>query len=894
MGTGQIKKPLFWIDANINTSYNQYLFDNYLSINFDAKIFSVLNDAIEELLKITHFTSVIVIISGKLYKDFYVKINKIKNKIKIYINVVVFLSFRRKDLFLQNLKILNLQKNNLAFPKYITGYPMDLEYYLENKLDKNEKELSFDKIENYEELILPTYISYFMKNTTFTEILYFNDYVKRKYSNNSNITNLIKQFDNDKYIPKEIIWKYWMHLYTLENNFYDDLNKELRNNKGEYYLPFIKLCYEMLREGYLKPVINKKLYRGAIISVNEYKNIIEFLNKKEDKEFPKLIVFSRCFLSFSESDIVADEFLKKAQKKNINRDNKIFNIFYIVDEISDNNLDLNCLSNTSISEYSKYPIEEEVLIFPFSCFEITKVKDKNNEYGDYKEIYLKYLGRYGEEIKEHLGDKFLNKISKSDFARELIDYGLIDYKSTFTWKIIEKNKIEINNICFYMENYEDFVGFSDNLIKIISLVKTKKKQIIKVHDDKIIDIIQLNNSRICSSSLDKKINIIKLINENKEYEIVQKIQLDDSYAKKIIYLSNLDFIFLKNNNIVDFYTPTNGKYIFNKSLKEERRIVTIKELPNQQIACLTNDNFIIFLDLMDNKKEINLKNKINENLDMISFENYLLIPGEYDIYIIDFMSPEKEILSFYLILKLEKIINISYDKFMIGLYNEDKNESLIRELKLCIKNNKINFDCIGEGFCDNEKIYNLIKINSSKVITKIDDNLFSTWIKIDEINQIYEPKYFVEENINEIENKKILINEENGIIKQKNEKKKIDCKEMGLNEINKSISNLNDILKIKYKDLNSALRNNQGIEVENIKQSIKNIDIQKSQLFKIKQEKQTVEFKKCLTFQKEANNIYNILPDAHNKEIKFNLEENEDEKLALKSKLEEYKKQVYN
>jgi hypothetical protein len=368
---------------------------------------------------------------------------------------------RRKDLFLQNLKILNLQKNNLAFPKYITASPMDLEYYLENKLDKNEKELSFDKIENYEELILPTYISYFMKNTTFTEILYFNDYVKRKYSNNSNITNLIKQFDNDKYIPKEIIWKYWMHLYTLENkdnNFYDDLNKQLRNNKGEYYMPFIKLCYEMLREGYLKPVINKKLYRGAIISVNEYKNIIEYLNKKEDKEFPKLIVFSRCFLSFSVNEIVADEFLKRNQKKNSNRDNKIFNIFYIVDEISDNNLDLNCLSNTSISEYSKFPTEEEVLIFPFSCFEITKVKDKNNEYGDYKKIYLKYLGRYGEDIKKHLGDKFLNKILKSDFARELIDYGLIDYKSTFTWKIIEKNKIEIYNICFYMEKSEDFVG----------------------------------------------------------------------------------------------------------------------------------------------------------------------------------------------------------------------------------------------------------------------------------------------------------------------------------------------------------------------------------------------------------------------------------------------------
>ena len=229
-----------------------------------------------------------------------------------------------------------------------------------------------------------------------------------------------------------------------------------------------------------------------------------------------------------------------------------------------------------------------------------------------------------------------------------------------------------------MENNEDFIGFSDNVIKLISMVISKEKQTIKVHDDKIIDIIKLDNSVICSSAFDKKINLIKIINQNKEYEIIQTIQLDDSYTKKIIHLSNLDFIFLKNNNIIDFYTPSNGKYIFNKSLKEERKIITIKQLPDQQIVYSTNDNCLIFIDIMDNKKEINIKNKINENLNIISFENYLLIPGEYDIYVIDFMLQNKEELIFYLIFKLEKIINISYDKFMISLYNEDKNEYIIR------------------------------------------------------------------------------------------------------------------------------------------------------------------------------------------------------------------------
>ena len=179
-----------------------------------------------------------------------------------------------------------------------------------------------------------------MKEVTFTEILYFNEYIKRTYSNNTVIINLLEQFDNDKNIPKEILVKYWIYIYTRQSNFFFDINEQLRNKKGDYYIPFIKLCYEMLRKGFLKPIIDKKLYRGAAITINEYKNINEFLSKNKDKEFPKLIVFSRCFLSFSGNKIVADEFLKKNQRKiNNNNDKKMLPIFYKSDKINDNYID---------------------------------------------------------------------------------------------------------------------------------------------------------------------------------------------------------------------------------------------------------------------------------------------------------------------------------------------------------------------------------------------------------------------------------------------------------------------------------------------------------------------------------------------------------------------------
>ena len=59
-----------------------------------------------------------------------------------------------------------------------------------------------------------------MKEVTFTEILYFNEYIKRTYSNNTVIINLLEQFDNDKNIPKEILVKYWIYIYTRQSNFF--------------------------------------------------------------------------------------------------------------------------------------------------------------------------------------------------------------------------------------------------------------------------------------------------------------------------------------------------------------------------------------------------------------------------------------------------------------------------------------------------------------------------------------------------------------------------------------------------------------------------------------------------------------------------------------------------
>ena len=180
-----LQKTVIWIDADIDSFSNKKLYNDYLSKKFNAFKFKTIRKGIELLNTTKEFTSITVLISGKLYNDFYISVNKNKDKIKFSIIVIVYL--RRENLFIQNLKFLNMyQKDNFLSPKYITNSIINLEKYLENKIIK-EKELTFENIEKYDELILPTYFPFWVNEITKIEILYFHDYIKRKYPNSIGI-----------------------------------------------------------------------------------------------------------------------------------------------------------------------------------------------------------------------------------------------------------------------------------------------------------------------------------------------------------------------------------------------------------------------------------------------------------------------------------------------------------------------------------------------------------------------------------------------------------------------------------------------------------------------------------------------------------------------------------
>ena len=81
-------------------------------------------------------------------------------------------------------------------------------------------------------------------------------------------------------------------------------------------------------------------------------------------------------------------------------------------------------SNCDLEYISFYPNEKEVLIFPFSAFEIKELKEIYIDNERCFQIKLLYLGNYLEEINYH--KKVETMIPDSEFKKQLLELGLIE------------------------------------------------------------------------------------------------------------------------------------------------------------------------------------------------------------------------------------------------------------------------------------------------------------------------------------------------------------------------------------------------------------------------------------------------------------------------------------
>ena len=89
------------------------------------------------------------------------------------------------------------------------------------------------------------------------------------------------------------------------------MNRDLReyNENILTYYPFIKKCYKAIRNNYLKPIINENLYRGQQMDKEEYNNLYN-LYENRNNDLQKILIWSKTFLSFSKDIDIARRFIE--------------------------------------------------------------------------------------------------------------------------------------------------------------------------------------------------------------------------------------------------------------------------------------------------------------------------------------------------------------------------------------------------------------------------------------------------------------------------------------------------------------------------------------------------------------------------------------------------------
>ena len=447
---------VIWLDPNIDSLENSEELKSNLDL-LNIKLIKNLNEAINYLkkIKIKHIN---IILTKAIYPQFIQQYKK--NLVDMTFSLTIFLYKTNEQEIINN-------NNNKEYTNYeeilfeFGGIINKLEE-LENILLKSGKniteyeetkkntfdlpvQLTFELIDNKAKLLLPlSFKSLLDKAINDNMIEYTNSLFGIYSKQNVDIRKLlqnIKLYDN---ITVENLSKYYAKFYSIESNFYRDINEGLRLNNAEKYLTFIRTLYEGVRLKILPLASDKVLYRGTKISKFEIEKIKNNIEKKIEN-LPGLIVFSKPFLSFTKARNVAENFLSP----NYNNSN-LTNVLFILEK--DNNVGFNLSTHCDLENLSYYPGEKEVLFFPFSSFEIKDIKEVELRGEEGYEIRLLYLGKYLKDIENDpniIQDE--NDIPDSEFKKQLIEFGLI-----------KKEKIEKMNPKILIKQFKKYENAINN------------------------------------------------------------------------------------------------------------------------------------------------------------------------------------------------------------------------------------------------------------------------------------------------------------------------------------------------------------------------------------------------------------------------------------------------
>ena len=267
MNTKIKKRKYVWVDPSVDNEVNRYNYKLlFTSRGINCKTFDNINVLYTYLIeRKNNFNEFVILISRKLFSKLYHKFKNNIQSIKFSPTILIFTGQDRVNSFINQLKMNNLYYNNYLFnSRYIFTSQAQIGEFIDNKIQE-ENDLTFDIIDNLNQLIIPNYYSNLLDDVRASEISSFNSYLKiyfkppteeeRRLNENSpdklvfkngniNIQNLIDQIEDKK--ANAIIIKYWLRIYSLQSEFFNELNQSLRKRDKNIslYYPFIKLCYE--------------------------------------------------------------------------------------------------------------------------------------------------------------------------------------------------------------------------------------------------------------------------------------------------------------------------------------------------------------------------------------------------------------------------------------------------------------------------------------------------------------------------------------------------------------------------------------------------------------------------------------------------------------------------
>ncbi|MCQ2821017.1 MAG: hypothetical protein MJ252_27480, partial [archaeon] len=469
-------KTLLWLDALADGLYNSETLDIYKKELQEFNIIKVTNieDAFNFLLSVK-FELIYLIVSESVCQDF---VNIFQKEAKHLNCVTAMIIYCLKKDSLEKEKFIGdsfLNPGGLAsefkevmdfFLRDDFGWAQVLNYPMLPSLTSGEENslITIGFLDSLENITYSTILSKILGNreiSTESMIEFFQRIFKYGRKNLSELAKPSKE--KDLGFPFYFYSKFYLRLLSLDSPFIKDINKDLSNGNYEPYKTFISILYSAIKTRAVKSCTEKKLFKGLLLPISEFNQIQAMVARKTGPS-NSAIFTSKAFLTFSTSERIATRAMNKLK---LNESSYL--VKFIINKYQNRSPNF-MMSTIEMGEFSGS--EDEVLVLPFSQFQILNVDESIPEF---KVVNLDYLDDFQAQIDDLMEGN--NEAEKKEFISKATQFILqTEYCTLFKEKIDEEEVKLATSKLFEDEEPEEDEAALEEERKRIEEEEAKKKQ----------------------------------------------------------------------------------------------------------------------------------------------------------------------------------------------------------------------------------------------------------------------------------------------------------------------------------------------------------------------------------------------------------------------------------